>query len=195
LRGGSGYHEKKGGTFRRGFVRKEVEPKIVKRERITLVGLSFFGDPFREKGGWTEENEIGRLWRRFMSYLEDDRLQMPGSRDVQACYEVHILHPETRETGEYEIFTGFETEDTSCTPPEFLLKVLPASSYAVFTFRGEEITSDWHQMIYRSWMPKSGYREAYQYSLQLYDERFKGLDRLEESTIDLYVPVEPEVNG
>ena len=44
-----------------------MEPKIVERERITLVGLSFFGDPFREKGGWTEQNEIGRLWSRFMS--------------------------------------------------------------------------------------------------------------------------------
>ena len=172
-----------------------MEPKIVKRERITLVGLSFFGDPFSEKGGWTEENEIGRLWKRFMSYLGDDRLRLPGSRVVQACYEVHIPHPESRQTGEYEVFTGFETEETSGTPPEFLVKVLPASSYAVFTLKGKEITADWHQMIYQSWMPGSGYREAYPYSFQLYDKRFKGLDRLEDSVLDLYIPVEPEVDG
>ncbi len=46
-----------------------MEPKITDRERISLAGLSFFGDPFKEKGGWTGENEIGRLWKRFMAYL------------------------------------------------------------------------------------------------------------------------------
>jgi predicted transcriptional regulator YdeE len=177
------------------FVGNKVEPRIVNKERITLVGLSFFGDPFKEKGGWTEENEIGRLWKRFMSYLGNDQLHLPGSEDLQVCYEVHILHPETCRSGEYEIFTGFETGDVKQTPPEFLVKILPPCLYGVFTLRGEEITSDWHQMIYQSWMPESGYREAYQYSFQLYDKRFKGLEHLEESTIDLYIPIESEVNG
>jgi len=173
----------------------EVEPKIVQRERITLVGLSFFGDPFREKGGWSEENEIGRLWKRLMAYLGDNRIKLPGRRDVHICYEVHILHPESGETGEYEVFTGFEAADPSVTPPELLVKVLPACSYAVFTLKGEEITSDWYQKIYQSWMPGSGYREAYPYSFQLYDRRFKGMDRLEDSVIDLYIPVEHETVG
>ena len=38
---------------------------------MLLVGLSFFGDPFKSSAGWTEENEIGRLWVRFMAFLED----------------------------------------------------------------------------------------------------------------------------
>jgi predicted transcriptional regulator YdeE len=186
---------KRDGTFRPEVMRTEVEPKIVKKERITLAGLSFFGDPFTEKGGWTEENEIGRLWKRFMAYLGDDRLQLPGSRDIRVCYEVHILHPQSRQTGEYEVFTGFESEELSGIPPEFLVKVLPACSYAVFTLRGEEITADWYQTIYQRWMPQSGYREAYPYSFQLYDERFKGLDRLKESVLDLYIPVESGTDG
>lgn len=37
--------------------------KIFDSPDIVLVGLSFFGDPFRTNAGWTEENEIGRLWR------------------------------------------------------------------------------------------------------------------------------------
>ena len=42
-----------------------MEPRIVESERIILVGFSFFGDPFALSAGWTEENEIGRLWQRF----------------------------------------------------------------------------------------------------------------------------------
>jgi predicted transcriptional regulator YdeE len=173
----------------------KVEPRIVNRDRITLAGLSFFGDPFKEKGGWTEENEIGRLWKRFMSYLDNEQLSLRGNEDVQVCYEVHILHPETRQSGEYEVFTGFETDMAGETPPEFLVKILPPCLYGVFTLRGKQITADWFQEIYQHWLPASGYREAYRYSFQLYDSRFKGLDHLEESEIDLYVPIEPRENG
>ena len=48
-----------------------MEPRLVEADRITLVGFSFFGDPFRMSAGWTEENEIGRLWKRFMAYWMD----------------------------------------------------------------------------------------------------------------------------
>jgi len=44
-----------------------MEPTIVERNQITLVGFGFFGDPFAASGGWMEENEIGRLWNRFVA--------------------------------------------------------------------------------------------------------------------------------
>ena len=47
-----------------------MEPTIIERDKIILVGFSFFGDPF-QAGEWTEENEIGRLWNRFMAYLNN----------------------------------------------------------------------------------------------------------------------------
>ena len=50
-----------------------MEPTIVDRGEMILLGLSFFGDPFRISEGWTEENEIGRLWQRFITYLMDHR--------------------------------------------------------------------------------------------------------------------------
>jgi hypothetical protein len=50
-----------------------MNPEIVQRDQIVLVGFSFFGDPFAESGGWTEENEIGRLWNRFTTYFTDHR--------------------------------------------------------------------------------------------------------------------------
>ncbi len=48
-----------------------VEPRLVDKDQIILVGFSFFGDPFKFSGGWSEENEIGRLWKRFMAYLQE----------------------------------------------------------------------------------------------------------------------------
>ena len=38
-------------------------------------------------------------------------------------------------------------------------------------------------------MTRSGYERAYPYGFQLYDDRFKGVERIDESTLDVYVPV------
>ena len=69
------------------------------------------------------------------------------------------------------------------------MKVLPPTKYAVFTLAGEEITSDWHQMIHRDWLPDSGYQIAYDYAIERYDERFKGLDKIADSVLEVYIPV------
>jgi predicted transcriptional regulator YdeE len=60
----------------------------------------------------------------------------------------------------------------------------------VFTLRGEQITSDWSRMI-DDWMLDAGYSSAYPYGFQLYDQRFKGLDDLEASELDVYFPIKP----
>ena len=74
-----------------------------------------------------------------------------------------------------------------------LAKILPPAQYAVFTLKGEQITSDWSKMIWE-WMSGAGYESAYPYGFQLYDQRFKGLDNLEGSELDVYVPVKPADN-
>ena len=166
-----------------------MEPRIIDKGQMILLGFSFFGDPFRLSGGWTEENEIGRLWNRFMAYFSQHRHRIKHVTTDQSMYEVHIQHQETEATGEYEVFVGLEVEDLEDMPIEMTVKILPAVSYAVFTLRGEQITSDWHKMIYQEWMANSGYQAAYDYGFQCYDERFKGLDRIQESVLDVYVPV------
>ena len=39
------------------------------------------------------------------------------------------------------------------------------------------------------WLPASGYESAHDYLIELYDQRFKGLENLAESELDVYVPV------
>lgn len=167
-----------------------MEPRFITREQLKLVGFSFYGDPFRLSPGWTEENEIGRLWNRFMAYEEQHREQMatcvvhPG-----IAYEVHIYNDDTAVTGVYEVFVGVELSDAALAPIDTVIKVLPATQYAVFTIRGEAIVGDWPLAIYQEWLPNSDYEVAHEFHIQYHDGSFKGFDRLEESSLDVYVPV------
>ena len=169
-----------------------MEPKIISHPQLTLVGFSFYGDPFRLSPGWSEENEIGRLWQRFMAYAEQHREQV-GTLVVNPgiAYEVHIYNDETMATGVFELFVGVELADTTLAPIDTVIKVLPATQYAVFTIRGEAIVGDWPQAIYQEWLPNSDYESAHDFHIQYHDGSFKGFDRLDESSLDIYVPIKP----
>lgn len=165
-----------------------MQPKIVEKERILLLGVSFFGDPFAESGGWTEENEIGRLWNRFFALAEDTLTMFTVPGNEPAVLEVHVEGHDAAERGHREVFVGVEIEGLEEVPVEMQVKVLPAVTYAVFTLRGARITSDWSRMI-AIWMLEEGYSSSYPFGFQLYDSRFLGLDELESSEIDVYIPV------
>ena len=166
-----------------------MEPTLVEKPQITLVGLSFFGNPFAVSGGWTEENEIGRLWNRFMAYLTLHRDRLKHVLSDTVAYEVHIEHQETKLTGEYEVFAGLEVATLEDVPVELSVKILPPATYAVFTLEGKQIISDWPKTIVGEWMARSGYQSAYTYGFERYDERFKGVQNIDESVLDVYVPV------
>ncbi|MDY0020628.1 MAG: GyrI-like domain-containing protein [Anaerolineae bacterium] len=170
-----------------------MEPLIIEKERLLLVGFSFFGDPFATSGDWEEENEIGRLWSRFMAYMERRGKEIaPLLHAPGVGYELHITHAETPAKGHYEVFVGVEAVSLDGLPVDLLVKVLPPTQYAVFTLKGEEITGDWTRTIYREWLPASGYQEAYPYMFERYDERFKGMEHLTTSEIEVHVPVKPQ---
>ena len=77
---------------------------------------------------------------------------------------------------------------------KLLVKILPATEYAVFTLQGEQISSDWHLEI-DQWIAAAGYQRVHPYSFQYYVERFKGLDQIEESQLDVYMPVRKHIAG
>ena len=151
-----------------------------------MAGVSFFGDPFRLASGWSEENEIGRLWQRFMALLP-----ALGERGEQGpWYEVHVEHPESRETGEFEVFCGVEVPTIDALPVVLTAKVLPASTYAALTLSGKDIVGDWDARM-NAWIAARRLERAYPFGFQRYDERFRGLDRLDESILDVFTPVAP----
>lgn len=166
-----------------------MKPKIVKAQQRRLVGLGFFGDPFKLSGGWTEENEIGRTWKRLMAYLEKHPKSVKHVVGDHVMYEVHVYHEETQQTGEFEVFVGLEVETLDDVPLELTVKILPPATYAVFTLVGEQIVSDWSKTIFADWLPAAGYEGEASHGIQRYDERFKGLDPIDESVLEVYIPV------
>jgi len=172
-----------------------VDPKILERGKMNLVGMTHYGPIGGE--GWSEENQIGKLWQRFNKFCEmkwvsiEDRVINP-----KLGYEVSIWNEdEFKETGDFCIFVGVEVEQLEEVPLELFGKILPAGTYAYFTLKGKEITS-WEDDFYKGWLTKSGYQLSavgnYSFQVQCYDEdRFRGVDNLEESEIDIYIPIEP----
>lgn len=171
------------------FREKIVQPKIIESKPITLVGMSFYGDPFDTHAGWDEDNQIGLLWKRLFAFLQKDAVFSSLSQS-SAWYEVHIHSEETQAKGLFEVFVGvtIELERVTELPSQLLVKNLPASQYAIFTFKGEEINSDWEKIL-ESWMSESDYQSAGTFNFQYYDDRFKGLDRISESVLDVYIPI------
>jgi AraC family transcriptional regulator len=167
-----------------------MQPKISDVRQIILIGMSFYGDPFDLHSGWDEENQIGCLWKRFLDYLSRHPEITQNPNQTNAMYEVHIYNEETQKKGLFDVFVGMESnsQDIRDVSIELSVKILPLTRYAIFTFSGEEITSDWEKVL-QNWLTKSGYRSTHSFNFQYYDDRFKGLDNLEESVLDVYFPI------
>lgn len=168
-----------------------MKPKLVDTGQMILVGLGFYGDPFGQSAGWTEENEIGRLWQRFMAYLGQHPERIGHIKGDRVAYELQVYHEDTPRTGEFEVFAGVEVERLETIPIELSAKILPPASYAVFELAGEQISEDWYLQMAAEWIPQAGLESDFQYSIQRYDERFKGVDNLAESVIEVWIPVRP----
>lgn len=172
-----------------------MEPTIVETGPRLLVGFSFFGDPFQAAAGWTEENEIGRTWQRLMAFLQKRGPDLKQVVAENVAYEVHVYHPETPQTGEFEVFVGLEVAALEDVPLEMTVKALPPATYAVFTLVGQQIVSDWYMLVFGEWLPAAGLEGEHSHSIQRYDERFKGLDPIADSVLEVYIPVKRPAPG
>ncbi|MBU0926473.1 MAG: GyrI-like domain-containing protein [Spirochaetes bacterium] len=153
-----------------------MEYRLERARPFVLVGMNFFGNPFRSAGAWDEDNEIGSLWKRLMAYLAAD----PGAvaalpRGDPAWFEAHVLHPSSAVNGDYEVFIGAETAEPLASPAACVVKVLPAADYAVATLRGDEMTPGWEERLAADALARYGRPLARGWGLQRYDSRFKGL--------------------
>ena len=99
-----------------------MDVKIIERGQMILVGMSFYGDPFAESGGWTEENEIGRLWARFRACLAAHTGAIRYIKKGDVFYEVHVAGGEAASKGFREVFIGVEVERLADVPVELLVK-------------------------------------------------------------------------
>lgn len=168
-----------------------MDPQIITMDSVTLWGVSFFGDPFARSAGWTEENEIGLLWKRFIELCETHREELPPGAPDRVAYELHIPHPNTGDTGDYEVFVGYPSASNACAvaPVEFLAKTIPGGAVALFTIGGGEIADMACFAQAEQWVEHCGRERRGRWIFNRYDERFRGMDRLDESTIELGFPL------
>ncbi|MCD4650899.1 MAG: GyrI-like domain-containing protein [Candidatus Cloacimonetes bacterium] len=130
-----------------------MELKFIKQYRLVLAGFNYYGDPFSISAEWTEENEIGRLWNRFMSWFEQHRETVEQFSTPGVAYEMHLYGNEANEKGYFDIFTGFSVRNIEEVPFELLIRYLPESDYAILTVSGDEITMDWSEIIKTDLLP------------------------------------------
>ena len=171
------------------------EPLIIDEEKMVLIGMEFFGDPFKTSESWSSQNEIGILWSRFSNFMSREENEVFQAKiDTKEAFEVHIESRDTTRTKEFHVFVGYPLKDPADLidlPLELVIKILPATKYALFTLKGKEITSNWAEKIYNVWLANSEYVSSHRFLIERYDaERFKGLgEQLDESELDVLIPV------
>ena len=166
-----------------------MTPDIIERGELIIAGMVYYGNPFHAADVSPDQNEVGKLWGRFNTYYENKPQAFTAEVNPKVAWELHITTDEYEDTKEYYVMVGVEMTEIEDLPLPAFAKVLPAGQYAVFTLKGEEMRGNWGDAIYKEWLPASDYREAFQCTIERYDEdRFKGWGD-PDSEIEIWVPV------
>jgi AraC family transcriptional regulator len=165
-----------------------VEYTVTNKRKITLVGMDFYGNPYKEAAGWSMQNAIGQLWKRFSAFYEKKKGSIKHLVS-ESGYELWVDFEGKEDPKDDYIFVGVAVKKVQDLPLELVARVLPETKYAVFTLKGEEIKSDWPSKAATQWLTDTGLKRSYPYIIEYYDvKRFQGLDN-KDSQMDIYVPV------
>jgi AraC family transcriptional regulator len=158
-----------------------MEPRIVKREAIKLIGIMYYGD----NKNW----EIPKIWEEFLPLMK----KIPNCLPVRESYGLCFYTESFSKTGLFYYLAGLPVSSLEEIPIELVGKTLPASEYAVFTHKGSFVgktntVRDTYAYAYGTWLPTSPYTNPYAYDFEFYDERFKG-NTNPDSEIDICIPI------
>lgn len=164
-----------------------MQPKVLEKRKITLLGMDFYGNVFQSGEAWSTGNAVGQLWRRFNGFYEKKK-DLIKHLVSEAGYELWIDFEGEEESKDKYIFIGVEVKKLDEPPLELVARVLPETRYAVYTLKGNDIKSDWSMKLL-DWVSGAGLEQSYTYIIEYYDPtRFKGMDS-PDSELDIYVPV------
>jgi AraC family transcriptional regulator len=166
-----------------------MKPKIIEEKEIILVGMDFYGNPYEKAGGWSEQNAIGELWKKFSSVSENKKSSIKHLVS-DSGYEVWIDFEGEKDTENKYIFVGVEVAKLEDLPLEFVARIMPKTKYAVFTMKMPGIKAEGIKMLWNKWLPETGLKTSFNYMIEYYDnQRFKGMDN-PDSEIDFMVPIQ-----
>jgi len=154
-----------------------------------IIGMNYYGDPFSVGGAWSVDNAIGKLWQRFSTYLSKHAKQILHRVNMDESYECHVMDETFEDTGEYGIMVGLEVSSLTNQPVHLVSKVIPKKKYLVLILRGQDIVSD--QQVFINQILKAHPEKSVdsRFFFEKYDKRFKGMNRLEESLVEIYIPL------
>ncbi len=153
-----------------------MEQKLVERPAFMVMGLKYQGK--------NQHHEISQMWGEFNRRMEEMHYPFQA-----AAYGV-CNWIEGAEEGVFEYVSGVEVKSVDSLPENFVLRMIPAHRYAVFTHRGKlDTLGETYRNIYQVWLPQSGLKiHPDKFDMEIYDEAFK-LDA-DDSVMWIYVAVE-----
>jgi AraC family transcriptional regulator len=164
-----------------------MDPTITPQKKLKLLGCAYYGNPIHAAKEWSTQNEIGKLWQQYLSLATKYASLLSKTCTSPLGYEVHIEPEEYKTTKNYYVFVGMEVAEFKEIPLEMVLKILPETRYLQFTTKVNN--KDAGALIFKEWMPRHGYMQAYPYVIEAYDpNRFRSVDD-DESEIDWYIPI------
>ena len=137
-----------------------MEPQIVKKPAMTLMGLQLHGK--------LEGMDIKGLWNGF-----GPRMAEIKGGDSNVCYGAMDNYSEA--TGEFDYLAACEAKGAAVLPAGMVSWNIPAQTYAVFPCTLPQVGEAW-MTAYQQWLPTSGYQRATGPEFELYDEKFNPQD-------------------
>ena len=158
------------------------EPEFVTVGMIPLIGLSYFGH---------NQDEIKARWANL------ERRQAAINHIIVTCKRYGLVHYDdsffkSRDFGYLAAFElkGPYTLDLQHVPFDFILKILPAAKYAVFTHQGPvETIPLTYEFIYGQWLLPSDFHLVAPFDFEFYDHEFNP-DQSETLELKIYIPIE-----
>jgi AraC family transcriptional regulator len=151
-----------------------LEPRIVERPELALAGVVATAPDVYQM-------DFHGLWQRFESAVPGIRHQVEG-----AAYELHV-QTEIEPAMHFAI-AGVQVTTIEELPAEVFVKVIPASTYAVFTIKFVDGFEKVYDRMW-AWIETSPYTvDPFVYDIQRYGDRFTSPED-PESEVDIYVPV------
>ncbi len=165
-----------GGPASEEIKENTMEQKIVERPAFMVMGLKYQGK--------NQHQEISQMWGEFNRRMEE--MHYPFQ---DAAYGV-CNWIDGAEEGVFEYVSGVEVKSVDSLPENFVLRMIPAHRYAVFTHHGKlDTLGETYRNIYQVWLPQSGLKiHPDKFDMEIYDEAFKL--NADDSLMWIYVAIE-----
>lgn len=164
---------KGGGTF---------QPIFKNKDAFTFMGIS---TRTRNEVEARQGGRIPSLWEQYYGQKVADKIGYSGSEEpTVALYSDY----ESDVSGEYQFSIGKSVKNVGDKVNDFYVKVIPASTYAVFTTEKGNLTDvvgkAWLDIW--AWFQSSGLERTYTGDFEIYDERCMDLSNVQ---VDIYVAI------